>query len=615
MARYQNSVTLDDTGVVPGSYTSANIVVNSKGQIVTASDGDTGGGGLNGSLDDLFDVNVSTATSGQVLSFTGSVWVNSSFDLNALSDVSTSVPAPGHILYFNGSEWTNGPASDNNVLSQNDIGTLVQGQNPNLQDIADILGTPGLLAFNGSDVVKVVIQATTNGGLSVTNGNAVLSPIGLAMDLTNLPVNSALSIDDQIVINDVSAGIPTRAVIADVLMAGGALTDGMTLGSGADVFIIAQNGVAQFRGILSNSAGVIIGTDDDDILIGLSGSIESLASVSPVDGSFLVGNGTQWVLKNAAEVKSTLGLGSMADENSSDYLNLDGGTMSGVLNMGANRISNVDSPIELTDAATKQYVDAQVANGIDAGAGLIKTDNIIDIIAADASITINPNSIQLNTAFTDNLYFTKNEITSSTTAAEGADLVGTSIKAALGNASSVEEALSFIDSFFATSLPKFNLDLTAIWNRDIGAPNVERAAIRDSEVAIFVGTDDSAIYADFIVPPTYNTTYPLTFYANVAKSTVDAGSVRFGLAYQYQRPNVAPANYPARGPAPNWAFTTNDSTTLSNTDTLLHTLTWVIPANTFQPLDTVTLRFTRLATDPIDDYISEVHLFSTLIAQ
>ena len=39
-------VKLDDTGVIAGSYTSADIIVNSRGQITTASNGSGGGGGM-----------------------------------------------------------------------------------------------------------------------------------------------------------------------------------------------------------------------------------------------------------------------------------------------------------------------------------------------------------------------------------------------------------------------------------------------------------------------------------------------------------------------------------------------------------------------------------------
>lgn len=615
MARYQNSVTLDDTGVIPGSYTSANIVVNSKGQIVSATDGDNGGGGINGSLDDLFDVDVSSAVAGQVLSFNGSLWISSNFDLNLLTDVTMSSPVTGDILYYNGSVWTNGPASDNNILDQNDIGTLVQGYSDNLEALSNMVGTPGIISFNGTDYIKIAIQASNNGGLTVTNGDGSLSLVSLALDLDNLVANNAISVDDEIVLNDVSAGQPTRALISDVLLAGGAITDGVNLGSGADVFILAQNGIAQFRGILSNSPGIIIGTDSDDILVGISDSLESLSLATPTAGNFLVGNGIQWVSKTVAEVKTDLNFGTMAEQDANDYLRVIGGSMAGAIDMNGFAITGLLDPVNAQDAATKDYVDNQIATGIDAGSGLTKTGNVINIVAADSSINVNTDSIELNQAFTDNLYVGKIDLLDSTVSTEGAGLVGTSVKAGLGNADTVEEALAFINNYFINSLPKFSIDLTAIWNRDVGTPNVNTDAIRDSEVAIFVNTDDSAIYADFIVPANYNTTYPLTFYANASKSTPVAGNVRFGLAYQYQRPNVAPVNYPARGPAPNWDFTDDVYASMSNNDDLIHTITWTIPANVFQPLDTVTIRFTRNASDVADTYEDDVWLFSTLLAQ
>ena len=617
MARYSNSVTLDDTGVIPGSYTSANIVVNSKGQIILASDGGSSGGGATGSLDDLVDVNVSTATSGQVLTFNGSVWVSSNFDLNLLSDVSLSTPTAGHILFYTGSEWTNGPASTANLVTQNDIGTLVQAYNSKLDYISNLSGTPGFLTFNGASLQKMQLTAIGGGGLKVVNGDAATGPIQFGMDLSNLAQNTAISTLDELLINDVSASTQNKATIGEILLAGGAITDGQTLGSGADIFVLAQNGIAQFRGLLSNSAGVVIGTDPDDILIGLSPNLESLGLVTPNADTFIVGTGTQWAAKTVSEVKTTLNFGTMADQDAGDYLALAGGTMVGNIDMDNNLIINLPMPTNDGDAASKAYVDSQLSTGISAGSGLTKTGNTIDVIAADSSITVNADSIQLNTAFTDNLYFTKTQLSNSTLTTEGADLIGTSLKAALGNSTTVEDALAFIDSYFANSLPKFNMDLTALWNLDVGTPNVLNNIVRDSKVAVFDPAGDSAIYADFIIPSSYNTAYPLTFYANVSKEVGQptTGSVVMALAYQYQRPGVAPANYPSRGPAPNWDFTTDVNVTMSNSDDIIHTLTWTIPANVFEPLDTVTIRFSRLSTDVADTYAGSLYLFSTLIAQ
>jgi hypothetical protein len=347
----------------------------------------------------------------------------------------------------------------------------------------------------------------------------------------------------------------------------------------------------------------------------MSSSLNSLSVVTPTAGNFLIGDGTQWVSSTPTEVSAALGFGTMANENSADYLAKAGGTMAGNIDMDGYTITNLLMPTDNGDAASKAYVDAQLANGVTAGAGLTKTGNTVDIIAADSSITVNADSIQLNTAFTDNLYFTKTEIGSSTSTTEGADLVGTSLKASLGNATTVEEALAFINSYFANSLPKFSLDLTAIWNYDVGVPNVNNDIVRDSKVAVFDPSGDSAIYADFVIPSNYDTTFPITFYANVAKEDSAVGTARLALAYQYQRPGIAPANYPSRGPAPNWDFTADSMASVSNADDLIHTITWTIPANVFEPLDTVTVRFSRLSTDSLDTYTGSIRLFSTLIAQ
>jgi hypothetical protein len=616
MARYQNSVTLDDTGVTPGSYTNANIVVNSKGLVISASDGSNGSGGPSGSLDDLVDVNVSTATVGQTLTFNGSIWYASDFNLDSLGDVSTSAPNAGHVLYYNGSTWVNGPASANNILDTNTIGDTVQGFHENLESISLLTSSPGFVVYNGSSIQKVEVTAATNGGLAITNGDASTTPIQISMDLTNLPSNPAVSSADELVIYDVSTSTSSKAPISDILVAGGAIVNGMNLGSGADVFILAQNGIAQFRGIFSGSSGIVIDTDINDILIGLSDSLESLSIANPANGNFLVGNGTQWASRTTLEAKTVFGFGTMADEDAADYLPLSGGTMAGMIDMGnAHSINGLIDPVNNDQAANKAYVDAQVTNGITAGSGLTKTGNTININSMDSSITVNADDIQINTAFTDNLYHTKSVLASSILNSEGADLVGTSVKSALGNSISVEEALVYIDNYFANLLPKFSMDLSAIWNLDVGVPNVNGLPVRDTQTAVFENVGDSAIYVDFVIPQNYDITAPLTFYANLAKATASAGVVEFGLAYQYQRPNVAPANYPARGPAPNWDFTVNEYQSFSNADDLLHTLTWVIPANTFQPLDTVTLRFSRMITNGVDTYADEVRLFTTLISQ
>ena len=50
-----------------------------------------------------------------------------------------------------------------------------------------------------------------------------------------------------------------------------------------------------------------------------------------------------------------------------EYMALSGGTMSGAINMGSNKITALAAPEKGTDAANKQYVDDSVANAIAGG--------------------------------------------------------------------------------------------------------------------------------------------------------------------------------------------------------------------------------------------------------
>lgn len=112
-------------------------------------------------LDDLTDVAISGPSNGQVLEYNGSLWINATpvaatYALNDLTDVAISTPSAGQALKFNGAFWANANAVNNlNDLGDVNITSASTGQ---------------LLRYNGSTWVNVT-NVDLPGTLDVT-GNA-----------------------------------------------------------------------------------------------------------------------------------------------------------------------------------------------------------------------------------------------------------------------------------------------------------------------------------------------------------------------------------------------------------------------------------------------------------
>jgi len=248
------------------------------------------------------------------------------------------------------------------------IDTLTVDENAT---IAGTLNVTGLSTLATVDINGGTIDGTVIGGSSAAaiTGTNVTATVGFSGTLTG-------NVTGNLTGN--SAGTHTGAVIGDV-------TGNITASSGSSSFNdVTINGSLNMN---SGSAGTVTGLS------------------APV-------NGTDAATKTYVDTADAL------------KLNLSGGTMSGAIAMGTNKITGLDTPTNTADAATKGYVDTAVANLIDTAPGTLDTLNELAAALGDdpnfAATTAASIATKVSLAgdtMTGDLVMGSNKVTSSATPA------------------------------------------------------------------------------------------------------------------------------------------------------------------------------------------------------
>jgi len=87
---------------------------------------------------------------------------------------------------------------------------------------------------------------------------------------------------------------------------------------------------ANFTGTLQNGgSNVLVDTDIGTNVQAYDAQLADVAGLTPADGSFIVGNGTNFITEDGSTARTSLGLGSISTQ-AADNVNIDGGAVDGV---------------------------------------------------------------------------------------------------------------------------------------------------------------------------------------------------------------------------------------------------------------------------------------------